>query len=189
MSCIIFFGKYDWFDCNIINFFQRFEKQHCETSIASLNVTILKVSKNRTSKVPVSLVGSPCFNIEKICVSIHLFIQAKVLKMWKTLQQGDWLKGTHISQAQEILKTQFPPIGGLQYTLLSQNNRFSAVHGEAIQIHHINKNHWVTSHSIGQEIMAYDSKFCGGDLSPSLMNQLAIIYSKLQKIGEKEVPM
>ena len=32
------------------------------------------------------------------------------------------------------------------------------------------------------------SKFCGGDLSPSLMNQLAVIYSKLQKKGEKEVP-
>ena len=37
--------------------------------------------------------------------------------------------------------------------------------------------------------MVYDSKFCGGDLSPSLMNQLAVIYSKLQKKGEKEVPM
>ena len=82
MRCIIFFGKYDWFDCN-------FEKQHWETSIASSNVQISKVSKNRTSKVLVNLVGSPCFNIGKICVSIHLFIQAKVLKMWKTLQQGD----------------------------------------------------------------------------------------------------
>ena len=87
MSCIIFFGKYDWFDCNIVNVFQR----------------------------------------------------------------------------------------------------FSVVHGEAIQIHHINKNHWVTSHSIGQEIMVYNNKFCGGDLSPSLTNQLAVIYSKLQKKGEKEV--
>ena len=84
MSGIILFGKYDWFDCNIINVFQRFEKQYCETSIASSNVPISKVSKNRTLKVLVSLVGSPCFNIEKICVSIYLFIQAKVLKMWKT---------------------------------------------------------------------------------------------------------
>ena len=76
-----FLWKYHWFDCNIINVFQRFEKQHCETSIASSNIPISKVSKNRTSKVPVSLVGSPCFNIGKICVSIHLFIKAKVLKM------------------------------------------------------------------------------------------------------------
>ena len=119
---------------------------------------------------------------------LFIYIQAKVLKMWKTLQQGDWLMDTHISQAQEILKTQFPHLGGLQCTLLSQNNGFSVVHGEAIQIHHINKNHWVTSHSIGQDIMVYDSKFCGGDLSPSMMNQLAVIYSKLQKKGEKEVP-
>ena len=86
------------------------------------------------------------------------------------LQQGDWLTYTHISWAQEILKTQFPHLGGLQCIMLSQNNGFSVVHGEAIQIHHINKNHWVTSHSIGQEIMVYDSKFCDGDLSPSLTN-------------------
>ena len=106
--------------------------------------------------------------------------------MWKTLQHGDWPTDTHISRAQEILKTQFPHLGGLQCTLLSQNNGFSVVHGEAIRIHHINKNHWVTSHSIGQEIMVYDSKFCGGDLSPSLTNQLAIIYSKLQKKARKK---
>ena len=128
------------------------------------------MSKNRTSKVPVSLVGSPCFNIGKICVSVHLYIQAKVLKMWKILQQGDWLMDAHISRAQEILKTQFPYLGDLQCTMLSQNNRFSVIHGKAIQIHHINKNHWVTSHSIGQEIMVYDKKFCGGDSSPSLTN-------------------
>ena len=115
MSCVIFFGKYDWFDCNIINVFQRFEKQHCETSIASLNVPISKVSKNRTSKVLVSLVGSFCFKIGKMCVSIHLFIQAKVLKMWKTLQQGDWLMDTHISRAQEILKTISSPIWFTMY--------------------------------------------------------------------------
>ena len=36
--------------------------------------------------------------------------------------------------------------------------------------------------------MVNDSKFCGCDLSPSLTNQLAVIYSKLQKKGEKEVP-
>ena len=36
--------------------------------------------------------------------------------------------------------------------------------------------------------MVYDSKFSGGDLSPSLTNQLAVIFSKLQKKGEKEVP-
>ena len=123
MSCVIFFGKYNWFDCNIIKVFQRFEKQHCETSIASSNVPISKVSKSRTSKVLVSLVGSPCFKIRKICVPIHLFIQAKLFKMWKTLQQEDWL-------------TQFLHLGGLQCTLLSQNNGFSAVHGEVIQIHY-----------------------------------------------------
>ena len=77
-------------------------------------------------------------------------------------------------------------LGGLQCTLLSLNTGFSAVLWEAIQIHHINKNHWVTSHSIGQEIMVYDSKFCGGDLSQSLTNQLAIIYSKLQKKARKK---
>ena len=144
------------------------------------------MSKNRTSKVLVSLVGSPCFNIGKICVSIHLFIQAKVLNMWKILQQGDWLTDTHFSGTRNSENTISLP-RCLQCTLLSQNNGFSAVHGEAIQIHHINKNHWVTSYSIDQEIMVYDSKLCGDGLSPSLINQLAIIYSKLQKKGEKEV--
>ena len=41
-------------------------------------------SIQKTTKLLVSLVGSPCFNIGKTCVSIHLFMQAKVLKMWKT---------------------------------------------------------------------------------------------------------
>ena len=45
---------------------------------------------------------------------------------------------------------------------------------------------YITQHWPGNN--GNDSKFCGGDLSPTLTNQLAVIYSKLQKKGEKEVP-
>ena len=91
-----------------------------------------------------------------------------------------WLDDSHISLAQEILELQFPHIDGLQNTLLSQAGGFSPVKREAIQIHHISGNHWITSSSIGLEIKVYDSKFSGSELSSLLTHQLAEVYKTLK---------
>ena len=45
------------------------------------------------------------------------------------------------NESQNILKTQFPNIGGRQDTLLCQTS-FSAVSEESVQIHHTRKNNW-----------------------------------------------
>jgi len=77
----------------------------------------------------------------------------------------------------QLLQHQFPTLGGLQPTVLSQNNGFCPVtHHESVQIHHTGHFNWVTSCSIGGEIQVYDSRFAVGPLSPSLQIQLAQIY-------------
>ena len=95
------------------------------------------------------------------------------------LNNGEWLTDEHVVLSQELLRNQFPHIDGLQSPLLAENDGFSPVANEAIQIHHVNGDHWVTSTSIGQEVAVYDSKFSGGDLSSSLTHQLALIYRPL----------
>ena len=46
---------------------------------------------------------------------------------------------------------------------------------EAVQIHHITGNHWVTSLSIGGEVAVYDSLY-HGTVGSSLAHQLALLY-------------
>ena len=75
--------------------------------------------------------------------------------MRKILQSGEWLSNLHMSLAQEILQSQFPRIGGWQSTLLVQIHGFVPVQNDAIQIHLVSGNHWVTSSDVGQ----VDSKF------------------------------
>ena len=91
----------------------------------------------------------------------------------------EWLTDEHILFSQELLSFQFPQMDGLKLPHLAENDWFSPVQNEAIQIHHINRNHWVTSSSICQEVNVYDNRFFGGDLSSSLTHQLALIYRLL----------
>ena len=60
------------------------------------------------------------------------------------------------NESQNILKTQFPNIGGRQDTLLYQTS-FSAVSEESVQIHHTRKNNWLCSTSINEHLRVYDS--------------------------------
>ena len=99
--------------------------------------------------------------------------------MKEILRNGEWLTDDHISLSQELLRSQFPHIDGLQSPLLAENGGFSPVHNEAIQIHHIIGNHWVMSSNIGQEVTVYGSMFTGGDLSSSLTHLLALMYRPL----------
>lgn len=43
-------------------------------------------------------------------------------------------------------------------------------------MHHISGDHWITSCSIGREVVVYDSRYNGDDFHPSLTHQLALIY-------------
>ena len=102
-------------------------------------------------------------------------------EMKDILKSGEWLTDEHIMLSQELLRSQFPQIGGLQSPLLAENDGFSPITNtetnDAIQIHHVNQNHWVMSSSIRQQVTVYDSKFSGGDLSSSLTHQLALILA------------
>lgn len=95
--------------------------------------------------------------------------------------------------AEDMLQAEFPQLDGFQSPLLSQNDGFSPVQGEAIQIHHVRGNHWVTFSSIGQTVTILDSKSSGGELSSSLTHQLATIYRALietqDEDGEEIAPL
>ena len=59
-----------------------------------------------------------------------------------TILSNGHLDDNFINESQNILKKQFPNIGGWQDTLLCQIS-FSAVSEESVQIHHTRKNNWV----------------------------------------------
>ena len=101
-------------------------------------------------------------------------------KSLKQISDGKPLYDEHISFAEKLLKQQFPTLDGLQSPLLSQNNGFSPVQDESIQIHHTGMFHWVTSTSIGGNVQLFDSMFKGDGLSSSLQIQL-IAYDKCEE--------
>ena len=94
------------------------------------------------------------------------------------LRKGKWLTDEHMNLAQSLLKDQFPHIDGLQTTVLSEKDAFVTQQHEALQIHFVAGNHWVTSSSFRKEVALYDSKY-SGKLHPSLTHQLARIYWSL----------
>ncbi len=110
-------------------------------------------------------------------------------KMEECIVQGKWLTDEHIGLAQNLLKMENPTLYGFQSSLLCQIDGFLEVKGDSIQIHNINNNHWVTSHSRGDEIFVYDSHYNGEDLSPSLMHQLVIIYKGWSEKEEDEITL
>ena len=71
------------------------------------------------------------------------------------IKSGNWLCNEHMYLAQAILQKQFPAIDGWQSTLLAQIDGFIPA---TIQIHLVSGNHWVTSSSLGHEVVVYDSK-------------------------------
>ena len=96
------------------------------------------------------------------------------------------MMNTYIHLAQSLLKAQFPHVNGLQSTLLSESDGFRTEQPDALQIHFVAGNHWVTSSSFGREVAVYDSKF-NGELHPSLTHQLARIHNCLAITTDKDV--
>ena len=72
------------------------------------------------------------------------------------MMSGAWLTDEHISAAQRLLKNQFSHVGGSQSPLLAETNGFESVPSSGVQIHYC-KHHWVTSSSIGEHVVVYDS--------------------------------
>lgn len=95
----------------------------------------------------------------------------------KEILAGNELGDEHMTFATTLLQQQFPNLGGLQSTLLAQNNGFCPVIKgiDSIQIHHTGQFHWVTSTVFKDTISVYDSKY-RGILSSNLQVQLALIY-------------
>jgi len=78
----------------------------------------------------------------------------------QVLLNGEWLTDSIISAAQQLLKKDFPHIGGLQPTILSTKYLFDVQRCEFIQILHVYGSHWLTISNIGcpaGSINVYDS--------------------------------
>ena len=80
------------------------------------------------------------------------------------------------------LQKKFPAIDGWQSTILAQIDGFIPATNESIQIHLVSGNHWVTSSSLGHEVVVYDSKLRRGKLNSTLTHQLCLIYRTLIKV-------
>lgn len=59
------------------------------------------------------------------------------------LQNGKWLSDKHMQAAQNLLKKQFPEVGGLRTPLLSQGSHWKSMEGEGVQILNELNCHWV----------------------------------------------
>ena len=77
------------------------------------------------------------------------------------LTNGDKLSDKHINAAQRILKITFPKINGLRQTLLQDKPHKESTEN-ALQIFHIEGNHWVCATTIGasgKKVLVYDSAY------------------------------
>ena len=90
-----------------------------------------------------------------IC-SLHLHIEQKNI-----LQQKLWLDDVIINAGQNLLRYQFPDIDGLHCTLTVAARKCDTLHGGAIQIMHIQSNHWVCIQvkEDMSSVYLYDSKY------------------------------
>jgi len=79
--------------------------------------------------------------------------------MREILKKGYMLTDEHIHLARETVSYPVPPIRLLPIFIDVTNlDGFSPVRNESIQIHHVDRNHWVVSTSIGQTVSIFVSK-------------------------------
>ena len=78
------------------------------------------------------------------------------------LANGEKLIDKHINAAQRILKVMFPKINGLRLTLLQEKPHKESTEN-AIQIFHIEGDHWVCATTMGEasrkKVLVYDSAY------------------------------
>lgn len=76
------------------------------------------------------------------------------------LESGGWMNDRHIQAAQQLLKQQFPFIGGLQDPILQVARTFTVEKGEFVQILNLGSCHWLTISTVGckpNQVKVYDS--------------------------------
>ena len=97
----------------------------------------------------------------------------------ESLNDGKWLNDNHIRAAQHLLQKQFPNIGGLQEPLLSYKMQWELMPQGAVQLLHINGNHWVCLSTIDcpiDTVRLYDS-MNNNTISLAVQKQLSkLIY-------------
>ena len=83
------------------------------------------------------------------------------------LEKGEKLSDKHINLTQRILKEKFPKINGLRLTLL-QDKSHKEPTNNALQIFHIDGDHWICASTIGvsgKRVLVYDSAYTSWDES------------------------
>ncbi len=76
------------------------------------------------------------------------------------LSSPEWLDDDIIRASQNLLKEQFPLVGGLQAPALAEKNAMEPQSGEFVQILCVGQNHWITVSTIGCPqglVRVYDS--------------------------------
>ena len=100
--------------------------------------------------------------------------------------ENDWLDDKLINASQNLLKKQYPQIGGFQNTLFGQNLSFKVERGTFVQIIH-SRNHWVCITNTGcnkGEMEVIDSMF--DTLPQKAVNQVAaFVHSELPALNLK----
>ena len=104
------------------------------------------------------------------------------------LINGEMLTDTHISAALNLLKLQYPDVGGLQEPILGQKFLFDLCPKEFVQILHDGSLHWVTVSNIlsGSDdscVALYDSLYVSSPVKQIEMQVASIIHSQKKKLS------
>ena len=75
-------------------------------------------------------------------MSTNLTLQEKDLDRLQS--PTSWLTDNHMNAANQIFKSDYPHVDGLQDTLLQQNLSWDVPKGEFIQFLHVKGSHWIT---------------------------------------------
>ena len=86
------------------------------------------------------------------------------------VEQGLELTDLHITCAQRLLQGQFPKLNGLKLSLL-QSKTLKGSMNDAIQIFHVNGNHWIVASNCksGKNVQMHDSAYSSLDHPSALL--------------------
>ena len=93
-----------------------------------------------------------------------------------------WLKDRHITAAQDLIKGQFPILGGLVNPLYLSAIMAKSLTEKGLQIHNTGA-HWVVSSSLTDRVVVYDSLSLS--MAQSLRNQICCLYEHYAKGDDK----
>ena len=140
-----------------------------EAAFDFISIKIVEIQKNEET-ITISTDESTSISKGKgkpdiwiICNGYRLYNKNK-----QQILNGKELNDIHINGACALLREQYPEIGGMESTLYQQYDRALMQPTNAIQILHINSNHWAVMSTLGCEqniIEYYDSLYNNISLS------------------------